>query len=89
MSKYEDYIKSLGFLSNEVEALAKHARENGGVMSVYKDSEGSKAKLLFTTGIDNKIIIHKNKKQFSAEFHDGKKQFANFSDMTDYLDQET
>ena len=44
MSKYEDYIKGLGFLSNEVEKLAKHARENGGVMSVYKDSEGPKVK---------------------------------------------
>lgn len=89
MSKYENYIKSLGFLSNEVEKLAKHTRENGGVMSVYKDEEGSKAKLLFTTGIDSKIIIKKNKDQFSAEFHDGNKKFANFSDMADYLDQET
>lgn len=89
MSKYEDYIKSLGFLSSEVERLSKHARENGGVMSVYKDSEGSKAKLLFTTGIDNKIIIRKDNQKFSAEFHDGKKNFANFGDMADYLDQET
>lgn len=89
MSKYEDYIKSLGFLSNEVEKLAKHTRENGGVMSVYKDSEGSKAKLLFTQGKDNKIIISKTNNRFSAEFHDGKKDFNSFEDMTDYLNQET
>ncbi len=89
MSKYEDYIKSLGFLSNEVEKLAKHTRENGGVMSVYKDSEGSKCKLLFTQGLDNKIIINKKDNKFTAQFHDSKKSFSNFEDMTDYLDQET
>ena len=87
--KYAEYIKSLGFMTGQIDDIKEYVQENGGTMSAINDGSDIEIRLFFTNGINRKITIKKNKNKFHCEMKTGDKTFDSFESMMKYIGDET